>query len=330
MKLFRRLCFSRLLDLFVQLVFKIDACAGEGAAYADLFEQLQRVQVDFLHDVEIFNMLACFGVADNAHIKAAAVVGEKVDAHILFVNDGEVLQIAFQLEDKFLKLGSGGAVGQAQRKVDAAAFAQRVVSNRRIAEQGVRDINELLRKGADTGATEGNAFDDAFDTVGFNPVANFKGLVEQNNHTAENVGEGVLSCKSNSQRADTEGGNEGADVVVPFAGHGHKGQHDDNQTEDGREDVGDGFIGLDAKSFQQIEENAVRRINEVIQAPEKVGDNHRAQDAVSEAYIVHGCHRRQVDGCIERNNKERNIDWRFEGVEKILAIAEGHLVVQAA
>ena len=74
----------------------------------------------------------------------------------------------------------------------------------------------------------------------------------------------------------------------------------------------------------------MRRINEVIQAPEKVGDNYRAQYAVGEAYIVHGCQRRQVDGCIERNNKECNIDWRFEGVEKILAIAEGHLIVQAA
>ena len=245
------------------------------------------MQVDFLHNVEVFEVLAGFGVADNTDIKAAAVVGKEMNTHIIFINKREILQIIFQLEDKFLDLGSRCTVGQAKRKVDAAAFAQRIVGNRRVAEEGVRNINKLLRKGADTGAAEGNAFNDAFDAVGFNPVADFKGLVEQDNHTAENIGQRILGCKCNSQRADTEGGDEGADIVIPFAGYGYKAQHDDNHTENSRENVGDGFIGLDAESFQQIEENAVRCINQVIKAPEKVGDNNCAQNAVGKAYIMY-------------------------------------------
>ena len=232
-------------------------------------------------------MFACFGVADNTDIKTAAVVGEKMNAYIIFVNKREILQIIFQLEDKFLDLGSRCTVGQAKRKVDAAAFAQRIVGNRRVAEEGVRNINKLLRKGADTGAAEGNAFYDAFDAVGFNPVTDFKGLVEQDNHTAENVGQSILGCKSNSQRADTEGGDEGADIVIPFAGYGYKAQHDNNHAEDGCKNIGNGFIGLDTESFQQIEENAVRCINQVIKAPEKVGDNNCAQNAVGKAYIMY-------------------------------------------
>ena len=282
------LCFGRLLgNIFLQRSFKIKTGAGEGAAYADFFKQLQGMQVDFLHNVEVFEVLAGFGVADNADIKTAAVIGKEMDAYIIFVNKREILQIIFQLEDKFLDLGSCCAICQTERKVDATAFAQRIVGNRRITEQGVRDINKLLRKGADTGAAEGNAFYDAFDAVGFNPVADFKGLVEQDNHTAENVGQSILGCKSNSQRADTEGGDEGADIVIPFAGYGYKAQHDDNHAENSRENVGDGFIGLDAESFEQIEENAVRCINQVIKAPEKVGDNDCAQDAVGKAYIMY-------------------------------------------
>lgn len=281
-------CFDRLFgNIFLQRSFKIKTGAGEGAAYADFFKQLQCMQVDFLHNVEVFEVLACFGVADNTYIKAAAVIGEEMNAYIIFINKREILQIIFQLEDKFLDLGSRCTVGQAKRKVDAAAFAQRIVGNRRVAEEGVRNINKLLRKGADTGAAEGNAFYDAFDAVGFNPVADFKGLVEQDYHTAENVGQRILGCKCNSQRADTEGGDKGADIVIPFAGYGYKAQHDDNHTENSRENVGDGFIGLDAESFQQIEENAVRCINQVIKAPEKVGDNDCAQDAVGKAYIMY-------------------------------------------
>ena len=231
------------------------------------------MQVDFLHNVEVFEVLAGFGVADNTDIKAAAVVGEEMNTYIIFVNQREILQIIFQLEDKFLDLGSRCAVGQAERKVDAAAFAQCIVGNRRVAEEGVWNINKLLRKGADTGAAEGNTFYDAFDAVGFNPIADFKGLVEQDNHTAENVGQSILGCKCNSQRADTEGGDEGTDIIIPFAGHGYKAQHDDNQAENSCENVGDSFISLDAESFEQIKENAVRCINQVIQAPKKVGDN---------------------------------------------------------
>ena len=281
-------CFGRLHgNIFLQRSFKIKTGAGEGAAYAHFFKQLQCMQVDFLHNVEVFEVLACFGVANNTYIKAAAVIGEEMNAYIIFINKREILQIIFQLEDKFLDLGSRCTVGQAKRKVDAATFAQSIVGNRRVAEEGVRNINKLLRKGADTGAAEGNAFYDTFDAVGFNPVADFKGLVEQDNHTAENIGQRILGCKCNSQRADTEGGDEGADVIIPFAGYGYKAQHDDNHTENSRENVGDGFIGLDAESFQQIEENAVRCINQVIQAPEKVGDNDRAQNAVSKAEIVY-------------------------------------------
>ena len=281
-------CFDRLFgNIFLQRSFKIKTGAGEGAAYADFFKQLQCMQVDFLHNVEVFEVLACFGVADNTYIKAAAVIGEEMNAYIIFINKREILQIIFQLEDKFLDLGSRCTVGQAKRKVDAATFAQRIVGNRRVAEEGVRNINKLLRKGADTGAAEGNAFYDTFDAVGFNPVADFKGLIEQDNHTAENVGQCILGCKCNSQRADTEGGDKGADIVIPFAGYGYKAQHDDNHTENSRENVGDGFIGLDAESFQQIEENAVRCINQVIQAPEKVGDNDRSQNAVGKAEIVY-------------------------------------------
>ena len=192
------------------------------------------MQGDFLHNVEVFEVLACLGVADNTDIKAAAVVGNEMNTHILFVNKREILQIIFQLEDKFLDLGSRCTVGQAERKVDAAAFAQRIVGNRSVAEEGVRNINKLLRKGADTGAAEGNAFNDAFDAVGFNPVADFKGLVEQDYHTAENIGQRILGCKSNSLRADTEGGDEGADIEIPFAGYGYKAQHDNNHTENSR------------------------------------------------------------------------------------------------
>ena len=103
-------------------------------------------------------MLACFGVADNTYIKAAAVIGEKMNAYIIFINKREILQIIFQLEDKFLDLGSRCTVGQAKCKVDAAAFAQRIVGNRRVAEEGVRNINKLLRKGADTGAAITGSF----------------------------------------------------------------------------------------------------------------------------------------------------------------------------
>ena len=282
------LCFGRLLgNIFLQRSFKIKTGAGEGAAYADFFQKFQSVQVDFLHNVEVFEVLACFGVADNTYIKAAAVIGEEMNAYIIFINKREILQIIFQLEDKFLDLGSRCTVGQAKRKVDAATFAQRIVGNRRVAEEGVRNINKLLRKGADTGAAEGNAFDDAFNAVSFNPVADFKRLVEQNNHTAENVGQRILGCKCNGQRADTEGSDEGADIIIPFAGHGYEAQHDNNHAENSRENVGDGFIGLDAESFQQIEENAVRCINQVIKAPEKVGDNNCAQNAVGKAYIMY-------------------------------------------
>ena len=59
------------------------------------------MQVDFLHNVEVFDVLAGFGVADNTDIKAAAVVGNEMNTHILFVNKREILQIIFQLEDKF-------------------------------------------------------------------------------------------------------------------------------------------------------------------------------------------------------------------------------------
>ena len=72
-------------------------------------------------------MLACFGVADNTYIKAAAVIGEEMNAYIIFINKREILQIIFQLEDKFLDLGSRCTVGQAKRKVDAATFAQRII-----------------------------------------------------------------------------------------------------------------------------------------------------------------------------------------------------------
>lgn len=281
-------CFGMLFgNIFLQRSFKIKTGAGEGAAYAHFFQQLQGMQVDFLHNVEVFEVLACFGVADNTYIKAAAVIGKEMNAYIIFINKREILQIIFQLEDKFLDLGSRCTVGQAKRKVDAAAFAQRIVGNRRVAEERVRNINKLLREGADTGAAEGNAFNDAFDAVGFNPVADFKGLVEQDYHTAENVGQRILGCKCNSQRADTEGGDKGADIVIPFAGHGYEAQHDNNHAENGRKNVGDGFIGLDTESFQQIEEKAVRCINQVIQAPEKVGDNDRAQNAVGKAEIVY-------------------------------------------
>ena len=281
-------CFDRLLgNIFLQRSFKIKTGAGEGAAYAHFFQQLQGMQVDFLHNVEVFEVLACFGVADNTDIKAAAVIGEEMNAYIIFVNKCEILKIIFQLEDKFLDLGSRCALCQTERKVDAAAFAQRIVGNRRVAEEGVRNIHKLLRKGADTGAAEGNAFNDAFYAVGLNPGADFKWLVEQDNHTAENVGQRILGCKSNSQRADTEGSNEGTDIIIPFAGHCYKAQHDDNQAENSCENVGDSFICLDTESFEQIEENAVRCINQIIQAPEKVGDNDCTQDAVGKAYIMH-------------------------------------------
>ena len=74
------------------------------------------MQVDFLHNVEVFEVLACFGVADNTYIKAAAVIGEEMNAYIIFINKREILQIIFQLEDKFLDLGSRCTVGQAKRK----------------------------------------------------------------------------------------------------------------------------------------------------------------------------------------------------------------------
>ena len=127
------MCFGRLLgNIFLQRSFKIKTGAGEGAAYADFFQKFQSVQVDFLHNVEVFDVLACFGVADNTDIKTAAVIGKEMNAYIFFVNKREIFQIIFQLEDKFLDLGSRCAVGQAKRKVDAAAFAQRVVGNRPI------------------------------------------------------------------------------------------------------------------------------------------------------------------------------------------------------
>ena len=168
------LCFGRLLgNIFLQRSFKVKTGAGEGTAYAHLFKQLQGMQVDFLHNVEVFEVLAGFGVADDTYIKATAVIGKEMYAYILFVNEREILQIIFQLKNKFLDLGSRCTIGQAERKINAAAFAQGVVGNRRITEKGVWDINKLLRKGADTGAAEGNTFYDAFDTVGFNPVADF-------------------------------------------------------------------------------------------------------------------------------------------------------------
>ena len=103
------LCFGRLLgNIFLQRGFKIKTGAGEGAAYADFFQKLQGMQVDFLHNVEVFEVLACFGVADNTYIKAAAVIGKKMNAYIIFVNKREVLQIIFQLEDKFFNLGNRG------------------------------------------------------------------------------------------------------------------------------------------------------------------------------------------------------------------------------
>ena len=70
------------------------------------------MQVDFLHNVEVFEVLAGFGVADNTDIKAAAVIGKEMYAYIILVNERESLQIIFQLEDKFLDLGSRCTVGR--------------------------------------------------------------------------------------------------------------------------------------------------------------------------------------------------------------------------
>ena len=285
----------RSFHLFLQLVFKINAGAGEGAADADLFHELERMQIDFLQDVEVFHMLARLGIAGNAHVKAAVIVVDEVDAHVAFVDNIKVFEIGLHLENKFLKLRCRCVIGQAEREINAAAFAQRVVGNRRVAQKGIGDIDQLLREGTDTGAAEGNAFDDAFDAVGLHPVANFKGLVEQDNHTAEDVGEGVLGCESNSEGADTERSDEGADVIVPFAGYGDEGQHNNNHAEDGCHDIGDGFVGLDTKLGQQVEEDAMRCINEVIQAPKEVCNDNCAQNAVRKAEVVLRCERGQVN-----------------------------------
>ena len=110
-------CFDRLFgNIFLQRGFKIKTGAGEGTAYADFFQKLQGMQVDFLHNVEVFEVLAGFGVADNADIKAAAVIGKEMYTYIIFVNKREILQIIFQLEDKFLDLGSCCAICQTERK----------------------------------------------------------------------------------------------------------------------------------------------------------------------------------------------------------------------
>ena len=122
------------------------------------------------------------------------------------------------------------AIGQADSKVNAALLAQGKIGDGCVTEQGVRNINQLLGKGANASAAEGDFFHYALHTIGQNPVAHLKGLVQNDDQAAKNIGQSILRRKGHGHGANTQGGDKAANVVIPFPSHGHKAQHDNNES----------------------------------------------------------------------------------------------------
>ena len=119
-----------------------------------------------MQDIQIFYLAAGASVAGNAYIQAAFVIINKMDANIVLIELVIASKVFLELRHELFNLAGGAAIGQAQSEVNAPLFAHGKIGDGRITQKRVGHIHQLLGKGADTGAAEGNLFYDAFNAVG--------------------------------------------------------------------------------------------------------------------------------------------------------------------
>ena len=87
----------------------------------------------------------------------------------------------------------GRVVGQSQYKIKPSFFTFTEIGDGRVGEQGVGDIDKFLWKSTQTSAAEGDFFYSAFDAVSRDPVADHKRFVNDDDQTAEYVGQRIFS-----------------------------------------------------------------------------------------------------------------------------------------
>ena len=155
-----------------------------------------------------------------------------------------------------------------------------IVDDRRVAQQVVGYIHQLLIKCADTGAAKGNRFHDAFHIVGGDPVTDDKGTLRNDDQTAENISQGIFGGEGNGHGADTQGSHKGGNIIIPLVGNQDDAEHNADHMRQGGNHFGKGFVNMQAGTFQQLHNQSVTRVAQVVHAPDETDDQAAAQDLV--------------------------------------------------
>ena len=146
-----------------------------------------------LADIHKTGVSAGLSIADYSDVQAAATEILKIDGDAVVINTIMMHEIFAQAADKFFHLLIGRVVGQSQHKIKPSFFTFAEIGDGRVGEQGVGDIDKFLWKSTQTSAAESDFFYSAFDAVSRDPVADHKRFVNDDDQTAEYVGQRIFS-----------------------------------------------------------------------------------------------------------------------------------------
>ena len=193
-----------------------------------------------------------------------------------------------------LHLFPGGAVGDAQHKLDAVLMPLGVVSDGCVAQEVVGHKHQFLIKRTDAGAAERDFFYDAFHIVGGNPVADHKRPLCDNDNAAENICQGILGGQRDGHGADAQRSHKGRDIVLPFFGYHGEAQQDTQKMCQGRNHFCNRFVNSQSALFPNLNEEAVACVAHVIDTPGEANDKAGAQDVINDRMLG-----KEFDGTVD-------------------------------